>query len=401
MSNSFLSLNLPKQRILSIDAFRGITILTMIFVNEVAGISGIPQWMKHMPANADAMTFVDVVFPAFLFIVGMSIPFAIQQRIKKGDSFWKLQGHILSRTIGLLVLGVFMVNGESDYNEEAMGISIHIWSLCFYVAVILVWNVYSFENKNWTYLLRFTGIIGLIALATIYRSGDGSEYMQPRWWGILGLIGWAYLYACIFFQLLRANKLGLLIMVLICTGIYILGQQEFSRNTFLIWTTNQAGNAVHTSIVLCGTILSLIFFNHNDSTTRNKKFAEAALFTLGLVVAGYLLRPYFHISKIFATPTWAFYSVVLCCIIFTLLYILIDLKQIRNWTRFFQPAASNPLLVYITPPILFNIFQEFNFYPVPKNLLYGLPGVLWCFIYAVIIMWSARGLNKLKIRLQL
>ena len=72
---------LSNERILSIDAFRGITILVMIFVNELAGMRDIPQWMKHMPADADAMTFVDMVFPAFLFIVGMSIPFAINSRL--------------------------------------------------------------------------------------------------------------------------------------------------------------------------------------------------------------------------------------------------------------------------------------------------------------------------------
>ena len=86
---------LSNERILSIDAFRGITILVMIFVNELAGKSDIPPWMKHMPADADAMSFVDVVFPAFLFIVGMSIPFAINSRLAKGDSFIKLQQHIL------------------------------------------------------------------------------------------------------------------------------------------------------------------------------------------------------------------------------------------------------------------------------------------------------------------
>lgn len=108
---------LTTQRILSIDALRGITILVMIFVNELAGVRGIPTWMKHMPADADAMTFVDVVFPAFLFIVGMSIPFAINQRLKKGDSTLQLQAHIIFRTLGLIVLGVFMVNAEGGYNE--------------------------------------------------------------------------------------------------------------------------------------------------------------------------------------------------------------------------------------------------------------------------------------------
>jgi len=71
---------LSRQRIASIDAFRGLTILVMVFVNQLAGVSGVPQWARHMKADADAMSFVDVVFPAFLFIVGMSIPFALNQR---------------------------------------------------------------------------------------------------------------------------------------------------------------------------------------------------------------------------------------------------------------------------------------------------------------------------------
>jgi heparan-alpha-glucosaminide N-acetyltransferase len=41
--------SLTTQRVLSIDAFRGIPILVMIFVNELAGVQGIPAWMKHMP----------------------------------------------------------------------------------------------------------------------------------------------------------------------------------------------------------------------------------------------------------------------------------------------------------------------------------------------------------------
>src|SRR6476469_2935951 len=103
---------LTKQRILSIDALRGITILVMVFVNELAGVRDISPWMKHMPADTDAMSFVDVVFPGFLFIVGMAIPFAINSRLAKGESFPQLQQHILFRTLGLLVLGVFMVNAE-------------------------------------------------------------------------------------------------------------------------------------------------------------------------------------------------------------------------------------------------------------------------------------------------
>src|SRR3982751_4735920 len=134
---------LSKQRILSIDAFRGITILVMVFVNELAGMRNIPAWMKHMPADADAMSFVDVVFPAFLFIVGMSIPFALNQRQARGDDGAALQRHVLARSLGLILLGFFMVNAEDGFNPARMPFNIGWWSLGLYTCTFLVWGVYG------------------------------------------------------------------------------------------------------------------------------------------------------------------------------------------------------------------------------------------------------------------
>src|SRR5438445_10340159 len=55
-------------RLISLDAFRGLVILTMIFVNFLAGVSGIPPWAKHMPDKVDRYTFVDLVLHGFTFI---------------------------------------------------------------------------------------------------------------------------------------------------------------------------------------------------------------------------------------------------------------------------------------------------------------------------------------------
>src|SRR6476659_1664523 len=214
---------LSNERILSIDAFRGITTLVMIFVNELAGIQDIPQWMKHMPRDADAMSFVDVVFPGFLFIVGMSIPFAINHRFEKGASFIQLQQYILFRTLCLLLLGFFMVNAEGGYDEKAMGISINLWSILFFAAMLLIWQVYRTSNRIVVYILRANGVIILMVLAFIYRGKDG-EHITPRWWGILGLIGWAYLYSCILYQLLKGNKYLLGLMIAACIIFYAVGK---------------------------------------------------------------------------------------------------------------------------------------------------------------------------------
>src|SRR3954467_15015896 len=84
----------PASRITSIDALRGFVMFTMIFVNDLAGAPHklVPDWMVHFSdrhRGGSGMTFVDLVFPGFLFIVGMSIPFALGSRLNKGEAVWK------------------------------------------------------------------------------------------------------------------------------------------------------------------------------------------------------------------------------------------------------------------------------------------------------------------------
>jgi heparan-alpha-glucosaminide N-acetyltransferase len=391
--------SLTSERILSIDALRGITILTMIFVNELAGVNNIPAWMKHVAADADAMTFVDVVFPAFLFIVGMSIPFALANRIAKGETGIKLQLHILFRTLGLLVLGVFMVNAEGGYNEEAMGMSIHLWSLLFLVFAVMVWNVYTFKNKTIAYVLRGIGIIGLLVLAIIFRGGDdGTEIMQPQWWGILGLIGWAYLISCTIYQLVKGNITALLIAITSCIAYFALGKSI--TDSSINWIFSQGGHAIHTALVLCGTVLSLIFFHQSNGLPVSRRFSYGFAFTLVLLIVGFVLRPYFTISKILATPTWALYSSAICCILFSFLYWLIDLKRISSWTKTIKPAAANPLLVYIIPFFVY-AFMHLVGLSWPDIFYEGIYGMIWSLVYAIGVMSFVIVLNKLKIRLQL
>ncbi|MEO6315305.1 MAG: DUF5009 domain-containing protein [Chitinophagaceae bacterium] len=389
------------QRILSIDAFRGITIFIMVFVNDLAGTPGIPAWMGHLPANADAMGFADVVFPAFLFIVGMSIPFALNNRLQKGDHFLQVQLHIIWRTLGLLTLGFFLINGEEGLNENATGMPLHAWLLLFYAAAILTWNVYTFKNKRWQYVCRFTGIAGLLALAYLYRATDGVTGMRPHWWGILGLIGWAYLFACIIYQIFKKSTLLLLTMVAVCIAWCIAAKQpSLQASSSFGWISAQGGNAAHTSIVLCGIVLSRIFFNTKTTATRNR-FLHAGVFLLLLLLAAYVLRPYYKISKIYATPSWCLYSAAICTVFFALLYWLIDIKGKSNWTNFFKPAATNPLMTYIIPGILFSVFSLCRLTIFPREYRHGIAGIIWSLIFAVAVMYIAKGLNKLKIRMQL
>src|SRR3954471_16831381 len=92
-------------RVISVDVLRGLVMFTMVFVNDAYGARGLPNWMKHyedVHPGGSGMTFVDVVFSAFLFIVGMSIPIPIENRRRKGDRWLKIIGHAIVRTASLV-----------------------------------------------------------------------------------------------------------------------------------------------------------------------------------------------------------------------------------------------------------------------------------------------------------
>jgi GH18 family chitinase len=99
-------------RVLSIDLLRGADVLLMLFVNEVAGVRGAPRFLLHTPQGADGMTITDVVFPAFLLITGMAIPFALGGRLRRGQTRAAVLRHVLTRTLALLVMGVCRAHGH-------------------------------------------------------------------------------------------------------------------------------------------------------------------------------------------------------------------------------------------------------------------------------------------------
>jgi heparan-alpha-glucosaminide N-acetyltransferase len=391
---------LPSSRIPAIDAFRGLTIFLMIFVNELAGVDGIGAWMKHAAADDDAMTFVDVVFPAFLFIVGMSIPFSMQAQLIRGDSWLKIFRHVIVRGIGLLVIGVFMVNAEGDFNEEAMDMSIHAWSSLFYAGVLLVWLDYKFTGRGAAFAARGIGIVLLIVAAALYRDEAGS-LIGPRWWGILGLIGWAYMVGCGLYVISRANTFILLLLVLSAMTYYTLGHVAFRQNAFYHHPLfSQGGHAIHTSIVIAGTILTLIFYRDDLLDGIWRRYNRAVTFAVVMLFTGLYFRPFMGVSKIYATPSWAAFSIVICAVTFGLLYLVTERWGITRWTTVLKPAANNPLVVYIIPYILYAI-MELTGISFPGFLYQGTIGILWALCYAVLVMLAGWMLTRVNVRLRL
>ena len=393
-------MTLREGRAPAIDAFRGLTFVAMIFVNEVAGVAGVSPWLKHMPADADAMSFADVVFPAFLFIVGMAIPFSIAAREKLGEHGWRLQRHIVARAAALVVMGVFMVNAEEGYAERAMALPIHLWSLLFYAAVFLVWGVLRFESRALRRASRAAGLVMLAVLALLYRGGtDGRGGLVPQWWGILGLIGWAYFYSAEMYLAARRRIALLLGFLVFCVAYYALAHQA-ALPPSVRWVFSQEAHAAHAQIVLAGVVCALIFFGEARAGSHRRRFVEAAVFAGTLAIAATLLRPAFPISKIYATPSWCLYCAAICVAVFALLYALIEIRGVRRWTRLVEPAAASPLVTYLIPFIVFDVMSLAGLaWPAP--LREGVGGLAWAALYVAIVLAVVERLNRRGVALKL
>jgi heparan-alpha-glucosaminide N-acetyltransferase len=157
-------------RIQAIDIFRGITLAVMIFVNDLDGAKGLPWWTFHAHARWDVMTYVDMVFPVFLFLVGMSLPVAVKARLRKNPSELSLWIHVFMRSASLVILGLILANGGRA-DPEHMIIARQLWVLLGLLGASLFLSVYPGKGDSpwWHKALRTLGAIMVIAVYCLYR----------------------------------------------------------------------------------------------------------------------------------------------------------------------------------------------------------------------------------------
>ena len=164
----------------------------MIFVNALSEVRGLPWWTYHAPARVDVMTYVEMVFPFFLFAEGMSLPLSVAQRLKRNPSLSSLLAHVMVHILGLIVLGEILANAEKA-DHARMGMSGSTWGLLALICAALYLSVYGESKRAKTYsrVLRTVGLAGVILLLVVFRrtSTNGHvarlDFSYPE---ILGLI---------------------------------------------------------------------------------------------------------------------------------------------------------------------------------------------------------------------
>ena len=107
-----------KRRLLSLDVFRGFAITGMVFENFGIELISFPIvgifFTQFNHTDWHGIRFIDLVFPAFLFIVGVAMPFSFAKRMSDGHSYNKTLFHAIRRTITLFLLGSLIMSVDDN-----------------------------------------------------------------------------------------------------------------------------------------------------------------------------------------------------------------------------------------------------------------------------------------------
>lgn len=342
---------------------------TMLFVNDLAGAPNVPAWLKHFtPPLGNGMTLVDVVFPAFLFVVGMSIPLAFDARRRGGGSTLGTFVHVLLRSGSLLLLGVVMVN------FRGWG----LWPLLALVASITAF-VYIGALPPWAHrLIRLVGLVGLATLILTYHRFHPDRTFQPQWWGILGLIGWAYLVAALIYLAIGPRRTLLITALALLVALYFAAAQTHHANllshltfhgfSLTRWIDVGPYIGSHSAIAVAGVLLGTSLLPDALEQSRAQRCSFALLLVVGLGLGALLTYPSFGVNKTLATPAWSLLSAALTALLFIPVSLLTDpsvsptcaAASPNTTARLFRPLAllgAAALLVYLLQPLYFRLLS--------------------------------------------
>ena len=385
-------------RVDSIDILRALTMILMIFVNDLWSLTNIPAWLEHVPGGVDGIGLADVVFPAFLFIVGMSLPFAVNARRQKGDSDQVLIGHVLMRSVALLVMGVYLVNGES-IDETATGLPRHIWNVLACACFIRLWSVYPKTADKRNVLIAKIVVVGLLlTLAMVYRGADNSRF-APHWWGILGLIGWSYLGAALVTVFAR-NRLVVLVAAWIGFALLSLVASAHRLPEVISIIPSAISGGTLVGLTMGGVVISTLFQYYRERGENRQMTLLFIGLSVGLIGLSMYTRPFWGLSKLAATPAWLFLCSAFTILAFTAIYWLVDVGGKAHWFTWIKPAGTDTLLCYLIPYFAYAFTTLLDLH-LPDALLTGGVGLLKSVLFALLCVWITGRLNNVGIRLKL
>lgn len=312
-----------KERLVSLDVFRGITIAGMILVNNPGSWSSIYPPLKH--AQWHGCTPTDLIFPFFLFIVGVAITLSLSKRKERGDNQNKLLLNVLRRSLILFALGLFL-NGFPYFDISV----IRIPGILQRIAVVYLISSFLFLKtslKTQIYLTGFFLVFYWILMMFIPVPGVGPSNLEKTtnlaaWLDNLILSGHLWSYAKVW------DPEGIL-------------------------STLPA-----ISSALIGILTGHLLQSSNDKTTKT---VWLFVFSSLLMFAGYLWDGWFPMNKSLWTSSYVLYTGGLALNFLAICFWSIDVKGFKWWIKPFQVYGMNAITVFFLSGIVTKLMYLIKF----------------------------------------
>ena len=390
----------------AIDLLRAMIMVLMVFVNDLWRIASYPRWLGHAAVGEDFLGLSDIVFPCFLFVVGMSIPYALEGRYAKGKCTRSTLRHILTRSLALMVMGVFLVNTESGISPDAF-MPNTVYKLFLLVAFFLIWNYKSFK------VLQIAGVVLLLFLALIFKDPSGG-YLSVRWWGILGLIGWSYLFCAVTYIFTRARLkyivavwVALLLVNILLTPLREGVSASESGLLFGLPKPNFLGDFAdalhvgngHTQLLTMGGVMLSVISMKMDSMKVSTKALTAAGAVIVLLLATWLTRQWWIMDKIGGSLPWVLVSSAIAVGMYAILSWLVSIRR-AGWLNFLKPAGTATLTCYLVPHLIYSLMTIFGL-STPEWMNEGIIGIINCICFSLFCLFMTWILGKIGLKLKI
>ena len=310
-----------KGRLLSLDALRGFDMLWIIggsgIINALAKNSD-AGWLKALDLQMDHVTwngfhFFDLIFPLFMFISGIAIPYSVKSALSKNPSRGKLVIRFLKRMVILVVLGM-LYNGvfkDGFANARYASILAQIGIAYFFASLI-----YTFSGSVKSTIFWIAGILAGVSVMQLFIPvpGFGPGVFTPEG-SMNGYIDRLYLPGRLAYFNGIFDALGIL-SVVSAIGITLMG-------------------------IIAGKILQ------DKTFSEYRKTGILALIGIVLIPIAVILSPVYPIIKVCWTTTYNLLAGGISFLLIALFYLIIDVWGFQKWSFFFRVIGMNSVFIYL------------------------------------------------------
>lgn len=331
--------SISRPRLLSLDFFRGFTVAAMILVNDPGDWGHIYWPLEHSKWNGCTPT--DLVFPFFLFMVGVSVVYAMQAKKTDTVSHPKLMLSILRRTIIIVLLGICLpLIGDFQFDHLRFPGVLQRIGIVFGITALL----YIKTNARTQIAIAAVCLIGYYLLITVVPvPGFGPANLNPE------------------------TNLGAWLDRLVFTPNHLWGASKTWDPEGLLGTIPAIGTCLIG--VLTGTWLK------SDRLKTGSQILRLTNVGALLAVAGLIWNTFFPINKSLWTSSFVLFTAGLAIIILSVSYWLIDVKGYKKLLPPFLAFGRNAIAAYVLADVIPAII---SIIPVTDN---GHKTNIWSYMY--------------------